>query len=401
MKSYELLDAVGGIEPRHIEAAERETKQNKRKRGWIGPLAAAACVGLAVMIAIPILTKKNADAVMVGGIAREYKDAAVVGEEVAVEWPWEYKTVCERYPAVRFEGREYTLKSSGRGLREETIGEKLGVAEGVGYDGYTDREYRQDFDVYEIKGISCERMIAALMDGQFYPFKYSAYVPPETFGEVLDDYSLSRFLTLGTCTVYDDGQNGGTYSLSDDGFIWQTLEGCRDARFVEDEGGGRISRDRITFSVTSDVLGVYKRAFYVSADGYVGTNIFDWAYTFFIGEEAAASILAYAEKNGVEAQPEPYLYSLAGTLTEIGDGYILVDDSILCKDEKDGMVFKVLTADIRVSRCIDFLKIGVGSLVVVSFTEPVGMETENGYTISSATGVTRGTFSGGEVLVPE
>ena len=46
MKGYELLDAVGGIDSRIIEAAERETK---RRKGWIGWIAAAACVGLAVM----------------------------------------------------------------------------------------------------------------------------------------------------------------------------------------------------------------------------------------------------------------------------------------------------------------------------------------------------------------
>jgi len=398
VKSYELLDAVGGIDARTIEAAERETN---RRRGWIGWIA-AACVGLAVMILIPILTKNKANQVSVGGIMREYKNVLVSGAEAAVEWPWEYKTLPERYSTISYAGREYALRPGMGGIGEDAgvFSEELGTGEGVGYDVYTDKEYRREIAVRKIDGISAERMIAVEMDGQFFPAMNNEYIPPATLGELLDESSLSRFLTLGSYTVYKNGQNTGTYSLSDTDFIWQTLEGCRNARFVEDEGGGRISRDRISFSVTSEVFGVYKRALYISADGYISTNSFDWAYTFFIGEDAASSILSHAERNGVKAQPEPYVYSLAGTLTEIGDGYILVDDSILCEDESDGIVFKVSATDLRVRRCIEFQKIDVGSVVVVSFTDPV-IAGEDGCTIDSAISVARGYVSDGNVTVPE
>ena len=397
MKGYELLDAVGGIDDRFIEAAERGTK---RRRGWVGWIA-AACMGLAVMILIPLLTKNRANQVSVGGIMREYKNVVVSGAEEAVEWPWEYKTLSERYSAVHYAGREYALRPGMGGISEHegVFREELGTGEGVGYDVYADKEYRREVDVWKIDGISAGRMIAVEMDGQFFPAKSNEYSPPATLGELFDEYSLSRFLTLGSYTVYDNGQNAGTYSLSDDGFIWQTLEGCRDAQFVEDEDGGRIGWDRIVFSVTSEVLGVYKRAFYISADGYIGTNSFDWAYTFFIGEDAASSILSHVKRNGVKAQPEPYVYSLAGTLTEIGDGYILVDDSILCADESRGIVFKVTAADLRVRRCIEFQKIGVGSVVVVQFTDPVIVGED--YTIDSAVSVTRGYLCDGDVVVPE
>ena len=396
MKSDELLDAIGGIDCRHISAAEEKKTHGKR---WVGWIAAAACIGMAVMIMIPMISKDKPSPVNVGGIMRDYKNVTVTGSEEAIEWPWEYKTVFEQYPAVLFEGREYAIKSNGSDMSEDSVGEKLGGAVGVGYDAYTDTEYRQDFDVWQIKGISSDRMIAVLMDGQFYPFKSGEYDPPATLGELLDDYSLPQLLSLDCFYEYSDGRETGFYRLGEDDFIWQTLTACRDALFIEDEAGGRISRDRISFSVTSEALGVYKRAFYVSADGYISTNIFDWAYAFFIGEDAAADIISYARKNAVEARGEPYLYSLAGTLTEIGDGYILVDDSILCKDEKDGIVFRVLTANLRVSRCIDFQKIGVGSIVVVPFTEPV--RAEDGYTIDSAISVTRGSINDGEAVVLE
>ena len=187
--------------------------------------------------------------------------------------------------------------------------------------------------------------------------------------------------------------------MDDDDYIWQILEDCRDAQFVEDEAGGRISRNRITFTATSESLGVYKRAFYVSEDGYVSTNIFDWRYAFYIGEDAAADIISYAKENADKAEREPYTYSLAGTLTEIGDGYILVDDSVLCVDENDGMVFKVLTNDLRISRCIDFQKISTGSIVAIRFTEPVNVE--EGNVVSGAISMARGSIYDGELAIPE
>ena len=138
---------------------------------------------------------------------------------------------------------------------------------------------------------------------------------------------------------------------------------------------------------------------YISADGYLSTNIFDWAYTFNIGEKAATDIISYARKNAVKAAYEPYTYSLAGTLTEIGDGYIIVDDSILCSNEKDGMAFKVLTSDVRISRCIDFQKIETGSVVVIQFTDPIHID--NGNIVSDAISMTQGTIMDGNVSVPE
>ena len=134
-------------------------------------------------------------------------------------------------------------------------------------------------------------------------------------------------------------------------------------------------------------------------DGYVDTNVFDWAYTFYIGEDLAADIISYVQKNAVKVEREPYTYSLVGTLTEIGDGYILVDDSILCADEDDGMVFEVLTTDLRVSRFIDHQAVSTGSIVAVTFTEPVNIE--DGNVVSGAVSMAKGAIYDGEVAFPE
>lgn len=397
MRGRELLDTIENLNPAYIEAAAEKPKA--KKAGWLKWGAVAACLAVVAIAGISMLPSNNTVQTSIGGVMREYKNVSVASSEVAIEWPWEYKTLYEQFSTIIYDGREYTVKTIGLAADESVIGEKLGVGEGIGYDVYTEQEHRQNFDVWQINGISVDLMIAAEMDGQFYTFKYDEYVPPATLGEVLDNYSLHQTLALNHFAVYDDGKETGYYSLPDDDYIWQTLAGCRDAQFVEDGAGGRISKDRITFTATSEALGVYKRGFYVSADGYVDTNVFDWGYTFYIGEDVAANIISYAKENAVKAEREPYTYSLAGTLTEIGDGYILVDDSILCADENDGMVFKVLTSDLRVSRFIDYQEVSTGSIVAITFTKPVNVE--DGNVVSGAISMAKGALYDGEVAFPE
>ncbi len=391
---------IGEIDEKYAEEAAPGLKKN-RKAAFIRWGATAACLAAAAAAVVLLWPKTKVNRVSIGGIIREYKNVSVnaASSEEAIIWPWEYRTVEERYSSILFEGREYIIKSSKAAADEAYIGESLGTGEGVGYDIYTEEEHRQNFEVREIRNISKELMVAAEMEGQYYIFQNDAYMPPASLGEMLDDYSLKTHLALNRFSVLQEGIQTGYYSLPDDQRIWQILDGCRDAEFVEDEAGGSISRNRITFTATSASLGSYKRAFYISDDGYVSTNIFNWAYTFCIGEEAAKEIISYAESNGVSTEAEPYLYSVAGTLTEIGDGYLLVDDTILCADQSDGMVFRVMTDDIRIRRTIEFQKIETGSVVVVSFTEPV--RAEGGNTVYGAISMAKGYLTGDGVAVPE
>ena len=396
MNRIDLFYSIEGVDEELLERSESVLQHNTR---WLKWGALVACFVILAASCLWLLPRRATNQITIDDITQRYRDVTGMGGEEAIIWPWEYQTVYERYNAMEFDGREYAVKTYGKSVDRALIGDKIGTAEARGYDEYSEQEYRQSFDVWQIKGISADLMIATEMEGQFYPFKNTEYTPPTTLGDMLDGYSLPQILSLTGFSVYQDGGETGYFKLSDDDYIWQILDECRDAPFVEDEAGGRFSRDRITFSVTSEALGVYKRAFYVSADGYVSTNAFDWAYTFFIGEETAAEVIAYASKNAVKAQREPYTYSLAGTLVEIGNGYILVDDSVLCADEKDGMVFKVLTSDLRISRYIDFQKISVGSLVVIGFWEPIRIE--EGNTVSGAVSMVTGSLYEGEVVIPE
>jgi len=398
MKEKRILTALGQVDEKYIEEAA-PAKQKAKKAIWVRWAAIAAAAYVCIVAAVLMIPSNKPELTNVGGIMREYKDVTVAGSEEAIIWPWEYETVFERFNTIIFDNREYTMGTSYLGVSETSIGESLGTGKGIGYDDYSEQKYQQDFNVWQISGISPDLMIAAEMEGQYYAFRLNEYNPPATLGEVLDNYSLPKTLDLQYFSDYTDGKESEYYNLHDDDYIWKILSEYRDAEFVEDEAGGYIGKNRISFTATSDALGVYKRVLYISADGYLSTNIFDWAYTFNIGEKAAMDIISYAKKNAQKTAYEPYTYSLAGTLTEIGDGYVIVDDSILCANEKDGAAFKVLTSDVRISRCIDFQKIDLGSVVVIQFTDPINAEDDN--TVFGAISMTRGYITDGNVSVLE
>ena len=136
---------------------------------------------------------------------------------------------------------------------------------------------------------------------------------------------------------------------------------------------------------------------YITTDGYLMTNIFGYGYAYFIGEDAANKIIGYAKSNSSKSSPEPYERTVIGKIIGITDEYILVDDSILCKNPSDGITYKILLNDIRISRYVDRDLIKVGDSVLVTFDGEPG----SSGTISTATGLSEVIISDGSAHIPE
>lgn len=306
--------------------------------------------------------------------------------------------VYEQYPEVTFQGRRYTTRS--RAIREALLGPAIGTCEAVGTDYQTGNTYTASFEARQITGISQERLIALEMDGAFYVYLRSGDQPPATLGQLMDEFDLTNTLKLSCfsrCQGYD---SEGYYSLSDGTALWQIISRCREATLVEDRSGWNVSgRRHLSFTATAEALGCYKKALYVTEDGYLWTNLRNRSLLYHIGTDAAAEIIHYATQNAAEATFEPYEYTLTGTLTEIGDGYILLDDSILCVNEQDGLVFRILTGDRRAQRCIDYGGLQVGDVIVVKFSEPINPTTDT--PISGAHAICKGQIIDGDVAIPE
>lgn len=392
MKTPRIAHAVGHIEDDLITTAVEGKKKTKHSP-WIKWGSIAACFAVLVIAGAAILPSFFGSDVVNPG---KYK-YHINGSEIAVEWPWEYKTIAEKYTTVKFNGKEYVIKLKSP-ISEYVLGDGLGPCEASGVDSYTNKKYTETFKVYKIKGVSEDKLIAAGTEGEFYVYMPDDISKPATFGDVWNLYGLEQNLAFNHFTIYKGYDAKGEFEVTDDAYIREILSGCGDAAlYDETDSFERSDRNYLTFTVTSDALGVYKRVIYISEDGYFATNIFNYSYIYYIGEDAAGKIISYAKSNSVEAESSPYELTVSGMLTEIGDGYVLIDDSVLCKNEEDGTVYKIYTDDIRIRRCVEFGGIKVGDTVAVKYDGEISETNE----INGAYSMYKGILVEGDLLIPE
>ena len=397
MKTPRISEAIGNL-PEDLVNGAVTYKRTSKKKSFIKWGSIAACFMVMVMAAALIVPMfLGGDPISIGGIDRDYK-GVISGSEGDIEFPWEYKLTYEKYYTVKYNGNDYRTRA--RAINESLLGEVLGTCTAQGVDSYTDKTYTETFDVRKINGVSEEKMIAVGMDNEYYVYFNDEVKCPATFGELLDAYNLSETLPLVKFSVNEGYKEKGYYQITDDEYIWQVLSECRNAEFyAENDKWSRGDRNYLSFTATSEELGVYKKVFYITEDGYVSTNVFNYSYVYYIGEDAANKIITHAKSNATEAEREQYEYTIAGTITEIGDGYVLIDDTVLCKDKNDGMVFKILTEDLIIRRYLECTNIKVGDTVAVKFQTEIVLGEDN--TVSGAISMYKGKVTDSGMAVPE
>ena len=397
MKTPRISEAIGNL-PEDLVNGAVTYKRTSKKKSFIKWGSIAACFMVMVMAAALIVPMfLGGDPISIGGIDRDYK-GVISGSEGDIEFPWEYKLTYEKYYTVKYNGNEYRTRA--RAINESLLGEVLGTCTAQGVDSYTDKSYTETFDVRKINGVSEEKMIAVGMDNEYYVYFNDEVKCPATFGELLDAYNLSETLPLIKFSVNEGYKEKGYYQITDDEYIWQVLSECRNAEFyAENDKWSRGDRNYLSFTATSEELGVYKKVFYITEDGYVSTNVFNYSYVYYIGEDAANKIITHAKSNATEAEREQYEYTIAGTITEIGDGYVLIDDTVLCKDKNDGMVFKILTEDLIIRRYLECTDIKVGDTVAVKFQTEIVLGEDN--TVGGAISMYKGKVTDSGMAVPE
>lgn len=383
MKEKDILHAFGDIDDRFIAEAAPGVKKKHRWYRWAA--TAAACLILAAGVL--------AWAGLSGASPSRYKYTATLRGESALVLRWEDMTLSERYTQMAFSGRTYGIRNR---IGGELAGERLGVCQASGYDIYTQKTYTETFEVYAIQGQQENMFVAVKMEEYYYVFFTEDYEMPATFGQLLADTNLRAALPLTRFTDCTGGDEA-YFRLDSDGEIWAILAECAAAPLVEDPDFRTTQRQYISFTATSDALGVYKRVLYVTADGYVWSNILDYALLYYIGEDAAGRILAYAKENATATEMEPYANSVAGTITEIGDGYMLISDAALCWRETDGITFRVETDAPEFARWLKYYDFQVGDVVYIEYRGAV----EEGNRISGAYSIHEAILADGHILVPE
>ena len=391
MKTPRMANAVGHIDDDLITAAA-ESKKKTKLNPWLKWGSLAACFALLIIAGTTILPSLFGGD---GGTTGKYKDFIQAGES-AVIWPWEYQTVYEKYTELKMDGVEYLGR--GREVSASLVGEIIGKHTVVGYDEIVDgKKYTESFEIYQLKYADKSQFVAVKMDGKYYVFKNDEYAPPSTLGELFDLVDLPKVIELNRFSENGDGPDKKHYALNDDNYVWEVLSGCKNAEFVEDEKWTIYEREYLSFTVTSETLGVYRVAMYVTADGYLWTNAFGYQYLFNIGEDATGKIIKYAKENSAKAEYEPYRNAIAGKVVEITGGYILIDDTMLCKNPLDGATYKVLLNDLRISRYVDNEIVKVGDTVQIIFEG----EIDDANTIDTAISAYEVKISGGDALIPE
>ena len=393
MKTPRIVNSINELDDDLIKEAMREEKRTLKTMPLLrwGSLAACFCILIAAAILIlPTLQQNNAPTQSQNPV---YK--TIQTENSAIVWPWEYKTVYEKYLSLFYDGKEYDGR--GREIRAELLGEALGEGDARGYDIYTEKLYTERFTIYRINGVSSEYLIAAEMEGKFYVFDAHEQNAFATLGEMLDTFSMEQNIRLNYFSTQGKNQKTKYYSLADDSAVWEILNDCRNAPAVNGESW-RTQADYISFTVTSEALGVYKNAMYVTEDGYLWTNAFDFANVFEIGEEAAEQIIRYVKQNAEQAESIPYNITIPGIITEVGEDYFILDTTPVCVNKHDGKAYKIMADALGIRRVLAFEKVGVGDLVVVTYDG----EITEGNLIAGATNMQKGFLSKEEagVLIP-
>lgn len=401
MTQDKLTDAITELDSDILERYVRmkntlAEKKKPKQRAWVKWTSLAACFAILLITCVTILPTLMGDDVTPGVTDDRYKDNNIQVGELGVVFPWEYLTTAEKYVYLDVSGKKFTARQ--REIPETYIGNKIGSFEATGFDNTVDDGiYTETFEVYEIKGISSDELVAAKIEGKYYVFISDEYNPPATFGQVMETYNLSEHIELNRFSFKGDDVDENYHLINDDEYVWNVLKGCTTAPYYADEMAWHESKGNyISFTVTSEALGVYKRSLYVTENGYIWTNVFDGAFIYNIGTEAAASIINYAKENSTETTYEPFHNAIYGEVVEISDEYILVDDSILCKDPAEGIVFKVLLNDLRISRYVDYDIINVGETVQISFEGEI-----KNNTVDSAIAAAKIIVSGEQVLISE
>ncbi len=392
MKTPRFSNAIGNLDEDLIEAA---AECKKKPNPWLRWGSLVACFAVLIIAGALLLPSFWGGRLTPGSTNNRYKDFVIQSGELAMVWPWKYQTVYEKYTEVKIDGVQY--RSHGRPVSEKFIGDLIGTYSVLGIDEIEGTKYTEDFEVYLLKYADKSQFVAVKMEGTCYVFKKDMYEPPQTLGELFALVELPKAIELNRFSVNGDSPSKKHFVLSNDDYMWEVLAGCENAPFVEDEKWVAHDRDYYSFTVTSETLGVYKVAMYLTEDGYLWTNAFNYQYLFYIGDEATGKIIKYVKENSTETEYEPYQNAVVGKITEITDEYILLDDSALCTNSEDGITYKILLNDLRISRYVESGAIRVGENVQITYEG----EIDESNVIDRAISVSDVIISGRDVLIPE
>lgn len=423
MKKKDFLDLMENIDDALLLRAEQETKKKKSALLLrIGIAAAVICAFVAITLAILIPNIKNGSDSGIDGDAdgadtltvpisdvfwvdtRERNGKNYASAEVGIVWPWNCRAVYNQYTELSYNGSKYTSRSSyyGGEIYANQIGKKLADCECWGFDMTQDKTYTLKCSVYEINRVDREVIVAVKYEGfdGYYAFMNEEREAPATLGVLIDRLNLTENIKLNSFYYAEEPRKEEKHYLLSDEIsekLWSVIKEKAGAQSVDAKAFDHGRRE-IGFAISSNTLGVYNLSFTFSEDGLLFTNIENYGYCYDIGKDAVNEIMTLALENKQINTLSEKQY-LVGTVTEIGEDYIKVDDSAFMKNADEGIEFTVYAEHMNIRRYIISGYLKVGDTVRIEH----GYLPKEGYTeIRNATNLDECVItSGGEVLIPE
>lgn len=394
MKTCRIADAIGRLDDDLIEGALRsgtvgakekekiigkESSRGRKRKVFtrIAAVAAAVAVtfsaGYAVAAAVIVGGTKGQHAgpnygeakalSNVGGIFRNY--TARVADGFFAEIVPEIKIFSEKYGTVTLKGTTYSAR--GEYAKEGSIGEEIGIV--ILPDG--------EFPAYAVKGISSGMAIAVKAEGEFHLYANDPAVAPDTFGALWDAYDFESTLSFSRIVVKSSATGTREAVLQNVAECVALLKGFGNATLCRETG---LSADGVSFIVSSETIGIYKREIVVSANGTLSVDLFGTRFAYEIGKDKAAEVIGYAAGHSVAVPPEPYEFKAWGEITEIGEGYFVINDEPFCVYGHEALTFRVSVGNSSFSRYITAGDLKVGDKIAVIFRGYI--DTEHGNLIA-------------------
>ncbi len=221
---------------------------------------------------------------------------------------WDEKTITQQFYFAEYDGKKYDSQHTK--ILSENVGKKLGTVVLTGEDAYTNIVYTKNADVYEIKTISSEWVIALQFEGTSEYYVYvNIHYRPTTLGELIEDLNLKEIMTFGTVkysyldTTKKENQqivNVEFYDVKDED-VWNMLLSDENLENVyNDTGNYNYYSDKfvkgVKISVDIPLLGYENISIELTDKGYLITNILGTGKGFYIGEEKVEEFIDYISK---------------------------------------------------------------------------------------------------------
>lgn len=311
MNGSDLLNAVPDAEEKYLSEAENisgvaeEFKKHRNKKIKAASVA-AGCLVLAVAAAV-VLRGMNKPSVLPDASSDGTSPATDVtvpdllpagqGAEMYQVPHWNELSELQRFGSAEYNGKEYS--ACGHEVAREYFGEELGTVELKGYDMYTDTEQRAEVTVFAVKDVSPSCAVGVSFADGVCTVYHDPWYAPATLGQFIEDCGLQEYAVFGKAYAeYFDAErqyHAVNFDDFDDAAVWEMLLSDTDAENKPDiEPTGDKLAD-VSVGVTA--LGIENLALWVTADGYLCTNVPATLKCFCIGEENTKAFADYLYAN--------------------------------------------------------------------------------------------------------